>query len=318
MFYGAIDLGGTKIYTVISDEQGKILAHLRTATAKDASPEVVALQMRDSLDALLQEIGGAPDQLTGVGVCVAGYFDQISRRLVYSPNLQKWEDIPIEGLLTECFGVPVKVENDANAAAVGEWAAGAAKGKKDVLYLTVSTGIGAGLILNNRLYRGSRGLAGEAGHIPVNPDGVICGCGRSGCLETEASGTAIARLAAQAATTGKSEMLLAYHQKKASAGGIEAEDVFAAAKRGDETAQRIIRRTTGYLAMGIAGMINMFNPEMIVIGGGVSQAGEALLEPLREQIKIRAIPALTEHLTIKRASLGTESGVIGMLNLGER
>lgn len=316
MFYGAIDLGGTKIYIVLADEKGAIKARLKIPTAADAGPQIVIEQMVEGLSMLLKEKGESFEQLTAVGVCAAGYFDRRERKMVYSPNLQGWENVPLEAWLSGELGCPVLVENDANAAALGETRCGAAQGKKDVIYLTVSTGIGAGLVLDGQIYRGSRGFAGEAGHIKVNPAGTLCGCGQRGCLETEASGTAIARHAQQTLEEGKARLLkMSPHQAADAVYVPSAKDVFAAARAGDQLACAIIDKALNYLGTTIANMVNLLNPEIIVIGGGVANAGNDLLIPLRKIVRETAIPVFVQNLTIEKATLGVESGVIGMLSL---
>lgn len=304
--YAAIDLGGTKIYTVLADHAGNILGHVRLDTLAQAGPETVMGQMVQSVQEVYAQ-AKVTGTIKAVGVCAAGFFDWKKRVLIQSPNIPGWVNVPLEECLSHLLAVPVMVENDANAAAFGETRLGAGKGCHDVIYVTVSTGVGAGLVLNNRVYRGSGGFAGEIGHMVVKPNGPICGCGRFGCLETMASGTAIARMASEAVERGATTLL-------AQTETISAEHVFKAARQGDKVAQQVLEEAIHYLGIGLVNMINLLNPEIVVIGGGVAEAGDDLFLPLRRIITKHAIPAAANVL-LKKATLGIEAGVIGMLCL---
>lgn len=304
--YAAIDLGGTKIYTVLADHAGNILGHVRLDTLAQAGPETVMGQMVQSVQEVYAQ-AKVTGTIKAVGVCAAGFFDWKKRVLIQSPNIPGWVNVPLEECLSHLLAVPVMVENDANAAAFGEARLGAGKGCHDVIYVTVSTGVGAGLVLNNRVYRGSGGFAGEIGHMVVKPNGPVCGCGRFGCLETMASGTAIARMASEAVERGATTLL-------AQTETISAEHVFKAARQGDKVAQQVLEEAIHYLGIGLVNMINLLNPEIVVIGGGVAEAGDDLFLPLRRIITKHAISAAANVL-LKKATLGIEAGVIGMLCL---
>jgi glucokinase len=204
----------------------------------------------------------------------------------------------------------VIAENDANAQALGEARLGAGRGANDQIFITVSTGIGAGLIVGGSIYRGSKGFAGEAGHMVVKSDGPVCGCGRRGCLETVSSGTAIARAANSAVSDGKRTSLSATLARE---GKLAAPHVFQAAQLGDTVAKEILAEAIHYLGIGLVNLVNLLNPEMIIIGGGVAEAGEIFLNPLREMIAHNAIPPSAAVVTLKKAELGVEAGVTGML-----
>ncbi len=305
--YAGFDIGGTKILTVLADH--------RCSTFADEGPEAILCQIKNALNQVLDKAGVDRDRLLKAGVCIAGYFDATHRLLVHSPNIPGWNHFPLEEKLSSWLDVPVWVENDANAAALGETYEGAAKGKTEVVYVTVSTGIGAGLICRGKIYRGSLGFAGEIGHMKVKPGGATCGCGGRGCLETVASGTAIARKARQAIESGQ------FIKGIGSAEALTTEDVFEAVQTGDKVAQTILREAIQYLGMGLANAVNLLNPQIIVVGGGVVKAGKALLEPLEKEIRKNAVPALAKDLVLKKAALGSASGVKGMIHLlrqGER
>ncbi|MCW3491562.1 ROK family protein [Dethiobacter alkaliphilus] len=310
--YAAIDLGGTKIYSVLANSKGDILAHTRLETRAREGSETVMDQMVSSVDQLLEKSGGKKVQLAKIGVCIAGFYDWEKRLLIHSPNMAGWSDVDVESRLQDKLGIPVIAENDANAAALGESRRGAGQGSGDMVFITVSTGIGAGLITDGKIYRGSRGFAGEAGHMVVKPDGPLCGCGRRGCLETVASGTAIARIANEHMQNGRKTIL---SEITAQNSKVTAPDVFAAAKKKDPLAQEVLQEAIHYLGIGLVNLVNLLNPQVIVIGGGVSEAGDDLFVPLRQIIAEHAVPPAAASVTLRKAALGMEAGVAGMLCL---
>ncbi|MFW0861483.1 MAG: ROK family protein [Dethiobacter sp.] len=311
--YAAVDLGGTKIYAVLAENSGRILSSIRYDTLVDEGPEAILGQMAVSVRELLSQAGAGINRLSAVGVCLAGFFDWQRRLLIHSPNIPGLDQIRVEERLSRKLFVPVLAENDANAAAIGEARRGAASGSQDVLYITVSTGIGAGLVLGGQIYRGSRGFAGEVGHMVVKSGGILCGCGRYGCLETVASGTAIARAANEALQNGTATLLRELAREQG--GRVNAATVFSAARAGDKPAQEIISEAVYYLGIALVNLVNMLNPEVVVIGGGVSAAGEELFVPLEKAIRNYAIPPAAASVTLKQATLGVEAGVKGMLCL---
>lgn len=311
--YAAVDLGGTKIYAVLAENSGRILSSIRYDTLVDEGPEAILGQIAVSVRELLSQAGARTNRLSAVGVCLAGFFDWQRRLLIHSPNIPGLDQIRVEERLSRKLFVPVLAENDANAAAIGEARRGAASGSQDVLYITVSTGIGAGLVLGGQIYRGSRGFAGEVGHMVVKSGGILCGCGRYGCLETVASGTAIARAANEALQNGTATLLRELAREQG--GRVNAATVFSAARAGDKPAQEIISEAVYYLGIALVNLVNMLNPEVVVIGGGVSAAGDELFVPLEKAIRNYAILPAAASVTLKQATLGVEAGVKGMLCL---
>ncbi|MBT9172083.1 MAG: Glucokinase [Syntrophomonadaceae bacterium] len=309
--YVAIDLGGTKIYTVLGNGEGSILAEEIFATKAHDGPQAVLEQLVLSVSALLAKTSYGLNDLQAAGICAAGFFDWQKRLLVHSPNLSGWNNVPLELELTARLGLPVLAENDANAAALGEARLGAGAGSGDLIFVTVSTGIGAGLILGGHIYRGTAGFAGEFGHMVVKSDGYLCGCGRRGCLETVASGTAIARAASTAMQMGRETLLTQLAEENE--GKLGAPQVFAAAELGDVLAGEILADASYYLGLGLVNLVNLLNPEIIVVGGGVANAGDKFLQPLREAIADKAIPPAAASCTLRAAKLGMAAGVIGML-----
>lgn len=274
----AADLGGTKILSIVSDGVGRVLGEDRRPTEAELGREAVLERLVASVRAAASAAGSASggfERIGALGISAAGPSDFEHGILLEPPNLPGWRDVPLAALLRERTGLPAVLENDANCAAVGEHAYGAGRGTCHMLYMTVSTGIGGGLILDGRLYRGVDGTAGEIGHVVVAADGPLCNCGSRGCLEALASGTAIARMAHEAVAARRSDRLRAALAQ----GELDAKDVAEAAEAGDEAAIEIVARAAYYLGLGLAGLINVFNPEMIVVGGGTARIGPRLLDP---------------------------------------
>lgn len=229
--------------------------------------------------------------------------------VLYNASNLGWRDVPLKEILEKRTGLKVWLENDANAAAWGEKWFGAGKGYKDLIYITISTGIGGGIILENRIYRGSSGSAGEFGHIPVREGGLLCGCGNRGCLETVASGPALVKKARLLSLEKKTLM-------KELAGEIERIDgkiVLEAARKGDISALGLYREMGEILGNSLAGIATIFNPQAILLGGGVTSAKELLFQPIREIVEKRAFGPAKERLKIIPAQLGELSGVLGAL-----
>jgi glucokinase len=225
------------------------------------------------------------------------------------PNLPGWKNVPLKRLIEEALSITAFLENDANAAALGEHRFGAGRGVQNMIYVTASTGIGGGLILNGQLYSGATGAAGEIGHMTVLPWGPYCGCGNRGCLEALASGTAIARDGRELVRRGVPTLIA-----ELAAGNPErvtAKLVAEAADRGDIEAQEILTEAMTYLGMGMANLVNLFNPELIVIGGGLTNMGEGLFGPVRRAIERRAFPAAARAAQVVPAELGDDVGVLG-------
>lgn len=234
----------------------------------------------------------------------------ISRQaLLAPPNLPGWDRVPLRQLIEDSLGIPTTLENDANAAVLGEHRFGAGRGVAHMIYVTVSTGIGGGLILDGRLYHGATGMAGEIGHTTVLPYGPLCGCGNRGCLEALASGSAIARRARERVAHGVPTRIadLAGNDPEL----ITAKLVAEAASEGDAEARGILAEAMNYLGIGMANLVNLLNPELIVIGGGLTHIGERLFGPVRRAIDQHAFPAQAQAVHVVRAGLGDDVGVLG-------
>ncbi len=303
-----IDIGGTKIALALETLAGERVAARRLPTTVELGPERILENVARSIEEMLAETG---TKLTAIGIGCPGPID-IERGLALSPtNLPEWIDFPLVETIKKRFCVPTVLDNDANAAALGEYFYGAGRGFRDMLYVTISTGIGGAIICEGNIHHGVGASAGEVGHTIVKPDGRLCLCGTKGCLETIASGLSIARRMREtlAASNGKTTEDL---------DRITAETVVEAVKKADETAQKIWDETIKFLAVGIGNAITLIAPEAVIIGGGVSEAGELLLKPLRCEIGKNVTMLPIEKVEILKASLGSESGVCGALILARQ
>jgi glucokinase len=304
----AVDLGGTKLLIGLVDRDGNVLARERIATPH-GGPAAVARAIRDAARSLRAGAGSRGAVIAGVGVAVAGPTDH-ARGVIYDPpNIEGWgRETPFGPLLARELRETVFVENDANAAALGEAWVGAGRGVRDLVYITVSTGIGGGFILDGRLYRGARGTAGEIGHVIIDPDGPRCRCGNRGCLEILASGPAIARQAQEAILRGDPTSM------KRFAGRLDeltAATVAEAARGGDPLAADLYVRAGTRIGIVLGNLLALLNPAMIIVGGGVSKAGELLFQPVREAIRTRVYPRPALGAVVVPAGLGDDVGIIG-------
>ena len=311
-----VDLGGTKILTVVATEKGEILLRKKEETPAFEGPAVVLDQIEKDVQEVIRVQGIGIEEVRAVGVCAAGFYNHREKVIVESPNLAGWNQIPLASRLEERIGRPVFVENDANAAAYGEYRLGAGRGRSHIIYITVSTGIGGGIIADGEIFHGSQGYAGEIGHMTLDLHGPPCNCGSRGCLETLSSGTAIARQARELLASGRSSRMLEVAAMEGRQ-EVTARHVFTAAELGDEAAREIVDRAIEYLGTGLAGMATLLNPEIFVIGGGVSMSGDSFFQPLREAFSRRAAGPVRENVQIVPAGLGDEAGIVGAVLLAE-
>lgn len=295
-----IDVGGTKVAFAIGDSAGAVLASHRRPTAPSGRGATDVAAMIGDLRRLLRESGLAPGDVDAVGVSVPSPLDPDRGVVLGPPNLPGWHDVPVRDLLHDAFGVPVFVENDANAAALAEWHFGAARGFQHVAYLTMSTGVGGGLILDGRLYRGVFASAGEFGHAPVERDGEPCSCGLRGCLEAYTGGASWTRRL-RAITPLESHVATLAGARDA----VKPEHVVAAARAGDAFALAELARWNDYVARGIVWIAMALAPEAVVLGTIAVAAGEELaFAPIRAQVRAHIWPFLADRLQILPAALG--------------
>lgn len=306
----AADLGGTHLRTAVVDSRGQILFRLKQSTPHDESPDGI---MR-SLVGAVRECESHAEQLnegkkiSAVSVVVPGTVNVDEGVVVKAPNLSSLDGFHLNRELTAQVGYRSVLENDANAAAVGEMWMGAGRGHNAIVCVTLGTGVGGGIILHGKLWRGVDGAAAEIGHMCVDPfGGVACGCGSRGCLEVYASATAIVRMTREASPRHPASTLDMNH--------LTAEAIFCAGKHDDELALEVFKRMGVYLGIGIANLINILNPEMIVIGGGVANGWELFEKSMRQQVAERAFPLLGARVQIVRAECGDDAGLLGAARL---
>jgi glucokinase len=304
----AFDLGGTKFAFGVVAENGEVLGSDKIETLAKQGPEQAIQRVNLAAQSLLQKLNIKPEELIGIGIASPGPLDISKGCVDGSPNLPGWTGYSIEQGLSSFFNLPARIDNDANAAALGEYKFGAGKNKKNMVYITVSTGIGGGVIVDGRLMRGANGNAAELGHLTLNINGPACPCGANGCFEMYASGTAIARRTREAIEAGARSQIL---NLAGSLEEITTHHILAALQKEDELAKKIWNETTEYLGRGLAVVINTFNPELIVVGGGVTAAGDLLFTPVREKALRYAFPRLAAVCSIVPAGLGSNVGVVG-------
>lgn len=306
MLTAGVDIGGTKVFAILVDEDGSV----RSRASHPTDPQAGTASVIRGVEALITEAG--PDlPPAAIGVAAAAYVEYPSGRIAFAPNLT-YEDPDVVAAVRQRFGIDVVVENDASAAAWAEQQHGAGKGSDDLVMLTVGTGIGGGVVLGGELFRGHRGFAAELGHIALVDGGPECGCGQRGCLEAFASGTAIGRMAREGIDAAPDSILM--ELAGGSPSGITGALVSQAAHAGDAFAAQVLGRAGRWLGVGLASLTDAFDPGIIVIGGGGAAAGWFLLEPARLELdrrlgSRRPIPPLTT------ATLGNDAGAIGAASL---
>jgi len=296
-----VDVGGTKIAAAVVSPEGKILNEVRYPTQ--------AVPPNRLIETIARAITEVKDGFEVGGVCLAvpGLILAAENKVIFAPNLHEIENIRLDEEIGSSTGTSVTVENDANAAAWGEFRYGAGKDVEHQVFITLGTGVGGGIITHGVLLRGAQGAGGELGHVTIDATGPRCGCGNHGCLEALASGTAIRRRAREVANDRPGSALgrLAVERE------VLGEDVTRLAREGDEASILVLEETGRWLGIGLAGFVNTFNPEVIPVGGGASRAGELILEPARREVHLRARSPSRDLVEIKEATLGPESGVLG-------
>ena len=307
-----IDVGGTKIAGGVVDESGAVVEKLRVE-----SPATDVEAIEDAIAELVGQLASR-HEITAVGVGAAGYVDSARAKVMFAPNLA-WRDVDLKAEMEERVDVPVVIENDANAAAWGEFRFGAGHDVDDLLLVTLGTGVGGGLVVDGELYRGGFGVAAEIGHLRLVPGGVRCGCGKRGCLEQYASGSALVRDVRDLAagqSTGSNSLL------ERAGGRVEAIDgpmITLAAQEGDEFARSRLAAVGDWLGQGIASLVAVLDPTVVAVGGGLSEADELLLATARESFA-RHLPG-GEHRPVaelRKATLGNDAGLVGAADLARR
>ncbi|MFP4394623.1 MAG: ROK family protein [Anaerolineales bacterium] len=309
LHFVAVDLGGTQIraarYTADAVQEARV------AMATGASDGVEFVMRR--IKSAIRQVWPMDEQVSAIGIGAPGPVDFHQGVLRFAPNLPGWENVPLRDELLDTFDIPVFLGNDADVAGLGEHRFGAGQGVSDMIYMTISTGVGGGMIFDNRLFTGGQGLGGEIGHMAVDPHGPRCNCGNIGCLEVMASGTAIARRARERLEAGESSQL-----REMVAGDLDritAKEVSDAGAAGDELALALFEEAGAYLGSAIVSLMYMLNPALFVLGGGVTHAGDLIFDPIWKIVKERAPQVYQERTKIVKAELGQDVGLWGALAL---
>lgn len=304
MYRIGIDLGGTNIAVGVVDDHHRIVAEASLPAGAHRPAEQVVADMCRAVELALDKAGLTLANCASIGVGTPGTCDPERGVVVRAYNLN-WFDVPVCAMLTAHFGLPARLSNDANCAALAETVAGAAVGCRNMMLITLGTGVGGGIIVDGRIVSGLGGAGGEPGHSLLVLDGEPCTCGRRGCWEVYASATALIRQGREAAAAHPTSLLNRYPE-------LTGRDVFDAADAGDEAAQAVLERYYVYVAAGITDLVNILSPEMVLIGGGISRQGERLLRPIRRYVAANCFGGESRPLPIiQAAQLGSEAGIIG-------
>lgn len=306
-----IDLGGTKINTGIANNKGEIISNIIIDTKAEEGQDAVIDRMIKSVYTVLERAGLKIEDLAGIGIGVPGLIDSWEGLVIEAANLPGWNNVPIVDIFSKEFDINIRLENDANAAAIGEYLFGSGKGIENFIYLTVSTGIGGGAIIDGKLYSGSNSNASEIGHSVIDFNGPKCNCGNYGCFETFASGTALARFAQNRMDAGEATLI----SELAGNGKVKAEHVFEAGEKGDKVALELIDKEAFYIGIGLVNILAFYNPERIAIGGGVSSQWDILKDRVNKVIEERALKPNAKVCGVVKATLGKNVGLLGAAGL---
>jgi glucokinase len=309
----AVDFGGTNIRAAyFPSPQPPPVSQNKTATLASEGPDAVITRLIQAIDSQIPE--GAVD--LRIGIAAPGPLDPRTGVILSAPNLSGWTNIPLRDQLSEHFGVPVFLGNDANAAALGEWRFGAGQGTDNMIYLTISTGIGGGVIADGQLLLGAHGLAGELGHLTMDLNGPTCGCGIKGHIEAIAAGPALARITTAQLEAGQLSML---KETLNAQGKITSVDIGKAAQAGDDLALSVIKEAGSLIGHHLGDLAHTFNPEVFILGGGVSLLGDLLFEPIRRSLREHVMdPAYLDGVRVLPAALGDDAGLVGAMVLASQ
>ena len=296
-----VDLGGTKIYTALVDLEGNIIKEKTVETLAHEGEQAVMGRIVDTINYVID--GTDKNLIKSIGIGSPGPLDVKNGIIIENSNLP-FKNFAIVKTIIETYDLPTYLDNDANVATLGEFMFGAGKGTENMVFITASTGIGGGAVLNGKLFRGSTGNALEVGHMTVATEGPRCGCGNLGCAEALGSGTAIGKRAKEAVLSNVVTSLKNYEN-------VTAKEVFKEAANGDRVAKNILNTSLTYLGIAVANTITNFDPEKVVVGGGVVNGGDIVLETIRNVVEERCMAAFVENCTIEKAVLGGKAGVLG-------
>ena len=309
-YYLGLDLGGTKILTGLADSEGNIKTRSRKATEADLGEDTIIENMIITIEEALKKAGVTADEVKTLGIASPGPLDAEKGIIIENSNLS-WKNVPLVEKIESALGIKTLLKNDANAAALGEKWFGSGKNVDNMVYITISTGIGGGAVINKKLFTGVNDNACEIGHTVIDPDGPLCGCGNHGCLEAFSAGTSIAKRAREAAAAGKSSKMLDLADNIIE--DIDAVICAQAAYQGDQAAEDIFKNAGYHLGIGLGNVVNTFNTELIVLGGGVMKASDLFLDEAIKTMKDVALSGPLEMVTVKESELGSDIGLMGAI-----
>ncbi len=313
-YSAAIDLGGTNIGIGIVSEEGELVFKTSVPVEDNKNPAALLAQMAEGTKKCIDECGIEKENIVFVGIGIPGLIKGPKGPVILAANIN-WHNVDAVPFLEEKIGLPVFLGNDADCAAMGEYYSGSGKQYKSLIMITLGTGIGGGAVADGKLFPGFNGFGGEYGHIPLVHNGVQCACGKKGCFEVYGSANALKRETCEAAE--KHPESLIWELCEGDLANVGGRTAFDAAEQGDETAKAVVEQYIDYLADGISGIVNMFRPEVIILGGGVSNQGASLLDPLNEKVAKLCVASETiEAPKVVKASLGNSAGIIGAGPLG--
>ncbi len=315
MYRIGVDLGGTNIATGVINEKNEIVGRGKVKTRAPRPAEAIFDSIKEAVDMAVVNAGIKYDDIISVGVGTPGSVNKETGAIEFSNNL-KFHNVPAKQMLEQRLKKPVYLENDANAAALGEAVAGCGNGVKDFVAVTLGTGVGSGIIIGGKIYRGSNFCGGEMGHMVINVDGIPCNCGRKGCWEKYASATALVSQAVEAMQSNKDSLL--WQTCDGDLNKVDGKSIFEALDLGDATAKAVVDKYLYYVSIGLANVINALQPEAVCIGGGISGQGEKILKPIREIVKAERYSVYADkQAQILQAALGNDAGIIGAALLDE-
>lgn len=306
------DLGGTNMRAALVSESGEIIYFNECATLAYEEAEKVTNRMKELVQDVVKKAAEKELEIISMGIGCPGVIDHVNGIVISCPNIPNWKNIELSKIMSDEFNFKVSVDNDVRVTALGEYHFGAGKGYKNILCAAVGTGVGGGIIIDGKVMHGPSYSMGEIGHITLKKDGPSCGCGNNGCMESLASSLAIIREIKAVLNEGKSEIMQKQFDE-----GMEINAYFAskASEKGDKEAQRIMQETGEWLGIGLASLINVLNPEVVIIGGGVAMAGDIIFNPVKEQIAKRALKVPGSFVKVLPAKLGDSAGMIGASTL---
>lgn len=309
-FFVGLDVGGSAMKAGVVDDAGTPLASVTLPTEAHRGQEFGLARMGEAIREAARAAGLTMADVAAVGVATPGLMDIPAGVILDPPNLRPWKNVPVRDHIAAMFGKPTAFQNDANAAALGESWAGAGRGLASLVFFTLGTGIGGGIVLDGKVLEGRHSHGAELGHLKIEMTSPRqCTCGRLGCLEAYASAVAVVKRANEALDAAPGTSTL--HERRRAQGELTARDVFDAAAAGDQLADRIVERTAYYLAVGTMNAMHTIDPDVVVFGGGMIAAGEGFLQRIRDHVRELAFPVPAERTLIRYAQLGTDAGFIG-------